>query len=190
MIRWFADLPIERKLRVVIMVPATVAFAIALTLHIATNLLHLRGDMLHRASRVARVIGPGVIAQVGAGDDQSANPRPNGHKILRSDTGDPRVNQRQMHSGRDRRQRARLPGRSAPAPARGGGPGRERRESWPVHRMASRRGRRPPPRPPSRARASPASSRPTLRSRSGSAGFVRCAPRCRERNPEGLGLVR
>ena len=55
MIRWFADLPIERKLRVVIMVPATVAFAIALAMHVATNLLHLRDDMLRRGSRVARV---------------------------------------------------------------------------------------------------------------------------------------
>jgi signal transduction histidine kinase/DNA-binding response OmpR family regulator len=70
--RWFADLPIERKLRVVIMVPATVAFGIALAMHIATNLLHLREDMLRRASRAARVIGPSVIAQATAGDRASA----------------------------------------------------------------------------------------------------------------------
>jgi two-component system sensor histidine kinase/response regulator len=70
--RWFADLPIERKLRVVIMVPATVAFGIALAMHIATNLLHLREDLLRRASRVARVIGPSVIAQAAAGDRASA----------------------------------------------------------------------------------------------------------------------
>ena len=72
MIRWFADLPIERKLRVVIMVPAMIAFGIALAMHIATNFLHLREDMLRRASRVARIIGPSVIAQVEAGDRQSA----------------------------------------------------------------------------------------------------------------------
>jgi len=72
LIRWFADLPIERKLRVVIMVPAMVAFGIALAMHIATNVLHLREDMLRRASRVARIIGPGIIAQVEAGDRQSA----------------------------------------------------------------------------------------------------------------------
>ncbi|HLZ98689.1 MAG TPA: ATP-binding protein [Steroidobacteraceae bacterium] len=72
MIRWFADLPIERKLRVVIMVPATVAFAIALTMHIATNLLHLREDMLRRGSRVARVIGAEVIAEADAGNEASA----------------------------------------------------------------------------------------------------------------------
>jgi len=72
LIRWFADLPIERKLRVVIMVPATVAFAIALTMHVATNLLHLREDMLRRGSRAARVIGADVIAQSEAGDQASA----------------------------------------------------------------------------------------------------------------------
>ena len=48
LIRWFADLPIERKLRVVIMVPATIAFAIALVMHVATNLLHVREDMQRR----------------------------------------------------------------------------------------------------------------------------------------------
>jgi two-component system sensor histidine kinase/response regulator len=72
LIRWFTDLPIERKLRLVIMVPAMAAFGIAMLMHIATNLLHLREDMLHRASRAARVVGAGVIAQVEAGDDQSA----------------------------------------------------------------------------------------------------------------------
>ena len=48
MFRWFADLPIERKLRVVIAVPAVVAFAIAIALHVATDLLHLRADMQQR----------------------------------------------------------------------------------------------------------------------------------------------
>jgi signal transduction histidine kinase/DNA-binding response OmpR family regulator len=72
LIRWFADLPIERKLRVVIMVPAMVAFAIALIMHVATNLLHLRDDMLRRGSRVARVIGADVIALSDAGDEPAA----------------------------------------------------------------------------------------------------------------------
>ncbi len=72
MIRRFANLPIESKLRVVIMVPATVAFGIAVLMHIATNILHTREDMLHRASRVARIIGPGIIAQVESGDAESA----------------------------------------------------------------------------------------------------------------------
>ena len=57
MIRWFADLPIERKLRVVILVPAIVVFAVAMIAHIALNLLHLRDDLLWSAARVARVTG-------------------------------------------------------------------------------------------------------------------------------------
>ena len=69
MIRWFADLPIERKLRVVIMVPAMAAFAIALTMHVATNLLHMREEMLLRGARVARVIGVDVIEQSDAGNE-------------------------------------------------------------------------------------------------------------------------
>jgi hypothetical protein len=52
LIRWFSDLPIERKLRVVIMVPAMAAFGIALAMHVATNLLHLRADLLRRALAV------------------------------------------------------------------------------------------------------------------------------------------
>jgi two-component system sensor histidine kinase/response regulator len=75
LIRWFADLPIERKLRVVIMVPATVAFTIALTMHVATNLLHLREDMLLRGARVARVIGVDVIEHSEAGDEPAAAKR-------------------------------------------------------------------------------------------------------------------
>jgi two-component system sensor histidine kinase/response regulator len=69
LIRWFADLPIERKLRVVIMVPAMAAFAIALTMHVATNLLHMREEMLLRGARVARVIGADVIEQSEAGNE-------------------------------------------------------------------------------------------------------------------------
>ena len=45
LIRWFADLPIERKLRVVITVPAMAAFAIAMVMHVATSLLQVRSDM-------------------------------------------------------------------------------------------------------------------------------------------------
>ncbi len=72
MIRWFSDLPIERKLRVVIMVPAMAAFGIALAMHVATNLLHLRADLLRRASHVARVAGVAVIEQIRSGDEPSA----------------------------------------------------------------------------------------------------------------------
>ena len=72
MIRWFADLPIERKLRVVITIPAMTAFGIAMMMHVATNLLHLREDMLSRGSRIAYVTGASAIEQIEAGDAQAA----------------------------------------------------------------------------------------------------------------------
>jgi len=72
LIRWFADLPIERKLRVVIMVPAMAAFGIALLMHIATNVLHVHEDMLRRVALGARVVGPPVIARAEQGDAQGA----------------------------------------------------------------------------------------------------------------------
>ena len=68
MFRWFADLPIERKLRVVITVPAMAAFAIAMVMHVATNLLHLRADLQQRAAGIARTAGVGAIEAVGRGD--------------------------------------------------------------------------------------------------------------------------
>jgi two-component system sensor histidine kinase/response regulator len=70
--RWFADLPIERKLRVVITVPAMAAFAIAMVMHIATNLLHLRADMQLRAAGIARTAGVGAIEALGRGDAAAA----------------------------------------------------------------------------------------------------------------------
>ena len=39
MIRWFADLPVERKLRAVIMITAMATFAIATLMQAATNVL-------------------------------------------------------------------------------------------------------------------------------------------------------
>ncbi len=72
MIRWFADLPIERKLRVVIMVPAIAVFAVAMIAHIAMNLLHLRADLQWSAARVARVTGANTIDALRLGDDKAA----------------------------------------------------------------------------------------------------------------------
>jgi TMAO reductase system sensor TorS len=72
LLRWFADLPIERKLRVVITFPAIAVFAIALTMHVATNLMHVREDMSRRAMRIARVSGVDVIQAVEAGDEDAA----------------------------------------------------------------------------------------------------------------------
>ena len=68
MIRWFADLPIERKLRVVIAVPAMAAFAIAIIMHVATNLLHVRADIQQRAAAIARAAGVGTIEALSRND--------------------------------------------------------------------------------------------------------------------------
>ena len=72
MIRWFADLPIERKLRVVIMVPAIAVFVVAMLAHIAMNLLHLRDDLQWSAARVARVTGVSTIDALRLGDEKAA----------------------------------------------------------------------------------------------------------------------
>jgi two-component system sensor histidine kinase/response regulator len=72
LIRWFADLPIERKLRVVIVVPAIAVFAVAIVMHFVTNLLHLRDDLQWSAARVARVTGASTIEALRLGDDKSA----------------------------------------------------------------------------------------------------------------------
>ena len=72
MIRWFADLPIERKLRVVILFPAIAVFAVAMTVHIAINLMHLRDDLLWSTARVARVTGANTIDALRQGDEQAA----------------------------------------------------------------------------------------------------------------------
>jgi TMAO reductase system sensor TorS len=72
LIRWFADLPIERKLRAVILVPAIAVFAVAMIMHCAANLLHLRDDLHWSAERVARVSGAGTIDALRLGDDKAA----------------------------------------------------------------------------------------------------------------------
>ena len=72
MIRRFADLPIERKLRAVITVPAMAAFAIAIVMHITTNLLHLRADLQERAAGIARTIGASTIEALRSGENAAA----------------------------------------------------------------------------------------------------------------------
>jgi hypothetical protein len=72
LIRWFGDLPIERKLRVVIVVPAMAAFATAIGMHFVTNLLHMRDDLQWSAARVARVTGVSTIDALRLGDDKAA----------------------------------------------------------------------------------------------------------------------
>ncbi len=78
MIRWFADLPIERKLRAVVAVPAMAAFVIALAMHVATNAVHVRDGMKRRAVRIAHVVGVSVIEAHQAGDDKGAAAAING----------------------------------------------------------------------------------------------------------------
>jgi two-component system, sensor histidine kinase len=78
LIRRFAELPIERKLRVVIIVPAIAVFAVAMIAHIAMNLLHLRNDLLWSAERVARVTGGATIEALRVGDDAAALKAMNG----------------------------------------------------------------------------------------------------------------
>jgi signal transduction histidine kinase/DNA-binding response OmpR family regulator/HPt (histidine-containing phosphotransfer) domain-containing protein len=72
LIRWFAGLPIERKLRVVILVPAMTAFGIALAMHMVINLLQLRADLLSRAGQIATANGANVIDAVQMGRPQAA----------------------------------------------------------------------------------------------------------------------
>ena len=72
MIRWFADLPLERKLRVVILVPAITAFAMALLMHVATNLLQRRADLRERAGAIAAANGASVIEAAQWGRPQAA----------------------------------------------------------------------------------------------------------------------
>jgi signal transduction histidine kinase/DNA-binding response OmpR family regulator/HPt (histidine-containing phosphotransfer) domain-containing protein len=72
LIRWFADLPIERKLRVVITVPAMAAFAIAIMMHVATILLHVRADTQQRAGAIARAAGVRTIEAMRRGDTAGA----------------------------------------------------------------------------------------------------------------------
>jgi two-component system sensor histidine kinase/response regulator len=72
LIRWFADLPIERKLRVVITVPAMAAFGIAMLMHVATNWLHVRADIQQRAAGIARAAGVSSIEALSRGDTVTA----------------------------------------------------------------------------------------------------------------------
>ena len=72
LIRWFADLPIERKLRIVIGAPAIAAFTLAVIVPIVTNVLHSREELRLFATRVAAVTGVNVIEALEAGDDKGA----------------------------------------------------------------------------------------------------------------------
>jgi two-component system, sensor histidine kinase and response regulator len=70
--RRFADLPIERKLRVVILIPALAAFGIALLMHMATNVLQQRNDLRERAVAIGGAIGVSTIEATQLGRPQLA----------------------------------------------------------------------------------------------------------------------
>ena len=70
--RWFADLPIERKLRVVILIPSLVVFAIALLMHIATNLVQQRSELRERAVTIGSMTGVSIIEASQLGRRQAA----------------------------------------------------------------------------------------------------------------------
>jgi TMAO reductase system sensor TorS len=72
LIRWFANLPIERKLRIVIGAPAIAAFTLAVIMPMVTNVLHSREELRRFATRVAAVTGVNVIEALEAGDDKAA----------------------------------------------------------------------------------------------------------------------
>jgi two-component system, sensor histidine kinase len=72
LIRWFADLPIERKLRIVVGAPAIAAFTLAVIMPMVTNVLHSREELRRFATRVAAVTGVNVIEALEAGDDKAA----------------------------------------------------------------------------------------------------------------------
>jgi TMAO reductase system sensor TorS len=78
LIRWFADLPIERKLRAVAVVPAIAVFAVAMIAYIAMNLLHLSNDLQWSGARVARVNGAAAIEALRVGDNAGALKAMNG----------------------------------------------------------------------------------------------------------------
>jgi two-component system, sensor histidine kinase len=72
LIRWFANLPIERKLRIVIGAPAIAAFTLAVIMPMVTNVLHSREELRRFATRVAAVTGVNVIEALEAADDKAA----------------------------------------------------------------------------------------------------------------------
>jgi two-component system sensor histidine kinase/response regulator len=70
--RWFADLPIERKLRVVILIPALAVFGVALLMHMATNLMEQRTELRERAVAIGATIGVDAIEAAQSGRSQAA----------------------------------------------------------------------------------------------------------------------
>ncbi|MBS0613052.1 MAG: response regulator [Proteobacteria bacterium] len=70
--RWFADLPIERKLRVAIVIPATVAFLIAMGVHAVGEWNQFRTEVKDRAAALARFVGANTAAAMRRHDERQA----------------------------------------------------------------------------------------------------------------------
>ncbi len=70
--RWFADLPIERKLRVAIVIPAAVAFLIAMAVHTMGEVKQFHGEVQERAGTLARFVGANTASAMRRGDEKQA----------------------------------------------------------------------------------------------------------------------
>ena len=70
--RWFADLPIERKLRVAIVIPAAIAFLIAMGVHTASEVVQFHKDVRERSAALARFIGANTVTAMKHADEKQA----------------------------------------------------------------------------------------------------------------------
>ena len=70
--RWFADLPIERKLRVAIIIPATIAFLCAMGVHTMSEVFQFHKDVEYRSAALARFIGASSAPALKHGDEKQA----------------------------------------------------------------------------------------------------------------------
>ena len=70
--RWFADLPIERKLRVAIVIPAAIAFLIAMGVHTASEVVQFHKDVRERSAAMARFIGANTVTAMKHADEKQA----------------------------------------------------------------------------------------------------------------------